>query len=317
MKITDLALVFIMICLPFLIVNEIQLDRLAYISYRNIEIDHIIDTAVEDGVALMLDVDQQGISINQERALDTFLQTLYLNFGLINDNLSKQRIMSYIPVVAIIDYDGLLLYSYTSYTNNSNEKRIEPIWYPKIYYTYNDNARTYYFTLDDYVKVFDMENQTLIEGRRKDLEAKFNDGIIADDQRFDDIRRRAIIQTIEESVGFHINEHNLYASLFGIEYEFMLPVIEKDDWNNTIDDISMLVFIQGLPIGDHGEFYNGYAIGGARIVKDEKYFLQIGDNCIGYYHRSNCIELIDRKLMLDSQKNCALKGYYPCRLCQP
>lgn len=317
MKITDYALLFIMICLPFLIMNEIQLDRLAYTLYRNIELDRVIDTAVEDGVSLLLDIDEQGITINKEKAVDTFLQTLFLNFGLLNDSLSKQMIMNYIPVIAIIDYDGLLLYSYTQYTNNSNEKRIESIWYPKTYYTYLYQDRIYYFTLDDYVKIYDLSNQTLIEGRQKDLKVSFVDSIIGDDLRFDAVRRRTIVQTIEDTVGYHINEHNRYASSFGIEYEFMLPVIEKDDWENTIDDISILVFIQGVPIGNTGEVYNGYALGGARILKREKYFLQIGDNGIGYYHRSTCTELSDLEFMLDDQKACALEGYYPCRICQP
>ena len=74
---------------------------------------------------------------------------------------------------------------------------------------------------------------------------------------FHELRRNVIINTIREVLQEEINSHTTYAALMGSSYDFTLPEISNDDWTNSINDISILSFIQGLPIGMN-KYYNNY-----------------------------------------------------------
>lgn len=80
------------------------------------------------------------------------------------------------------------------------------------------------------------------------------------------LRRENIINLITSVIREEFNEHNYYADTMGITYNFNIPDIGRDQWNNTIDDISVLAFFQGMPIGTD-MYYNNYSLGGSRIVK--------------------------------------------------
>ena len=97
--------------------------------------------------------------------------------------------------------------------------------------------------------------------------------VIGDASLFHKTRRDTIIDTITKTLQFEFNEHNAYAKALGVTYNFVLPSISRDQWNNTIDDMSVLSFIQGLPIGTD-LFYNNYSLGGARIVKSHNIFCE-------------------------------------------
>ena len=83
---------------------------------------------------------------------------------------------------------------------------------------------------------------------------------------FNQLRRETIINLITSVLKQEFNEHNSYADYMGITYNFNIPDIGRDQWNNTIDDISVLAFFQGMPMGSE-TYYNNYSLGGARIVK--------------------------------------------------
>jgi len=79
-------------------------------------------------------------------------------------------------------------------------------------------------------------------------------------------RRNCIINLLQEVLTQEFNEHNTYADVLGLTYNFSIPDIGRDQWNNTIDDISVLSFIQGIPVG-YDEYYNNFSLGGTSIVK--------------------------------------------------
>ena len=72
----------------------------------------------------------------------------------------------------------------------------------------------------------------------------------------------------------------------GVSYTFKLPLIPKEDWVNTID-IGIMAFIQGIPIGD--QFYNNYAFGGGRLIKNPVIYGAIDPQTgLKYYYRDSC-----------------------------
>lgn len=121
---------------------------------------------------------------------------------------------------------------------------------------------------------------------------EFNDRgeIIEDASEFHKLRRDTIVNLITSVMTEEFNEHNMYADLLGVTYNFTVPNIARDRWYNTIDDISVLAFMQGMPMG--GEiYYNNYSLGGARIVKANMLYAEtVADGLAEHkvYHKYYC-----------------------------
>ncbi len=103
---------------------------------------------------------------------------------------------------------------------------------------------------------------------------------------FHKLRRETIINLITAVMREEFNEHNDYAKNMGITYNFNVPDIARDQWNNTIDDISVLAFMQGMPMGAD-TYYNNYSLGGTRIVR-ANYLYAETVNGYKIYHKHYC-----------------------------
>lgn len=140
-------------------------------------------------------------------------------------------------------------------------------------------------------------------------------------------RREVIIKLVQDVLTQEINEHQTFARTKGSTYNFELPEIADADWTNSINDISVMSFIQGMPIGINS-YYNNYALGGSRIVETD--YIYTTDDM--YYHDSQC-DYIQKFLEQPKTDNsiedkqvdnifvnrveAANAGYYPCLLCHP
>ena len=90
-----------------------------------------------------------------------------------------------------------------------------------------------------------------------------------------------------------------------IGYEFALPELNEEDWDKIENNISILTFLQGVPIG--GKIYNNYC-----VVSNDTNKETVGNNSIyiidsnGEYHKPGC------KKLIESLKNgtVTIKGAY-------
>lgn len=117
--------------------------------------------------------------------------------------------------------------------------------------------------------------------------------------KFHENRRKVIIQIISDTLKEQMNIQNHYADLVGCTYDFGLPEISEDDWINSIDDISIMSFVQGIPVGTaDSTYYNSYALGGSRIVERDYYYGAAYTNERGVttnlYHKKNCLLIKDK-----------------------
>ncbi len=205
MKITDLALVFIGIILPIIIVVYINVSFTIKAQEQEMYYQNIIDIAAQDAANQMKEVENddanvdygysgienQKVSVNAQIAVDTFLNSLYNNFGIKGNESAQKYLQLFIPAIAIIDYDGVQISSIESSkdktdvdvqtgkinTANLDWSVTKHVLKPKRYYTYtysiiktggasgieykmvdgisNDpNAVSYHeieFTMDDYL----------------------------------------------------------------------------------------------------------------------------------------------------------------------
>ena len=72
---------------------------------------------------------------------------------------------------------------------------------------------------------------------------------------FNQHRLAVIRHTIEKNLANAIANYNTFS---GATNDFQMPELKEDEWDNIINNISMISFLQGLNIG--GKVYNGYTI---------------------------------------------------------
>ncbi|MFU0827492.1 MAG: Sensor histidine kinase [Lachnoclostridium sp.] len=317
MKLTDLAILFFAIELIVITILDVRTNNLVAVSNRTMEYNKQLDSAVEDGIANLVEVDsRRKLILNKDVAINQFYQSLFANFGVLGNSQAENKLKAYIPVILITDMDGFYIY-YNHIYNSDGEKRISQKWTEKIPYAYEDGSLIYKFTLGTFVTLYNKTTNETYEGEYKDLAPQFPESILSDDEVYDSIRRNAIIDAIEKNMNYYINLHNRIAFWYGITYQFWLPQIDKTDWYRTIDDISMLVIFQGYPYTPNSkDTYNRYALGGARLTKSRVYNITEKKE-IKYYHKADCPYGNPDGMTYYTKEECALEGAYPCPECSP
>jgi hypothetical protein len=321
MKITNLAILFICIFVPFYLVMDFRTGDQKTAQALSDQYSASLHTAVQDASQMLnmnvLQEYEAGYQsrkfffANKERALDTFFRTLYLNFDVVNDPVRQGALAGYIPAVAVIDYDGYDLYAVDEYRNANGERVFKHMWRPKKPYSYSDNrGNSINFTLDSYVYAYDFYAKAWVEGFREDLEGTTNIPLLENAANFEAMRKSVIVKSIQQDLAYYINKHNEYATRYGVHYTFRLPQISQEEWVNSIDDIGIMAFIQGIPIGD--QFYNNYALGGGRLVKKTEIKGAVDPSTgIKYYYPSTCSYGYREDETFSSERDAAAAGYYP------
>ena len=97
-------------------------------------------------------------------------------------------------------------------------------------------------------------------------------------------KKDIIINTIEKN----LSQATEQAKEMNPNYEYRLPQLSYDEWEQALSNISIIAFMQGMPIGL--KYYNNYAIATSTLNKefvdpDELYFAGTGDQ---YYHQRQC-----------------------------
>lgn len=129
------------------------------------------------------------------------------------------------------------------------------------------------------------------DGANQDYKYDDEGKVLLNASNFHTLRRETIINLITSVLKQEFNEHNYYTDMMGVTYNFNLPDIGREQWNNTIDDISVLSFFQGMPVGVD-MYYNNYSLGGSRIVQANYYYgetvLDDSGNEHNVYHKHYC-----------------------------
>lgn len=358
MKTTDLAMLFVAILLPIVVVVYVDISFMQKKEEQTLYYTNIINSAINDATYAMknvegeeLDVDygysgkaEKKVTVNARVAVEYFYESLYDNFEITGDSTSEEYIKSHIPALAIVDYNGVYIYSIDNYIDKaSNEEYTNYVLKPKRYFTYAyriksdgqveevDNVELYpdakvvIFTMDDYIGVigddavitwFYMEdnnnNQPLYNGNEGEI-----DKVI---QHLKIKRSQVISQIVSEEMSYAVSNHNLYSD---VDYEFTFPTIALSQWDEMINNVGIIAFIQGINIGNVKLDYVAHGISGLKVT--DRYYVTIKTedvSALDYYHNTK-----ECNIYLKSNKNftgyymnkvdAATNGYYPCPVCNP
>lgn len=146
MKLTDFALIFIAIFLPIVVIVYVNTSFVVKSEKQEMYYKNIINSAVTDAVSAMKHIENENqdidygysgetdkkVSINSNVAISTFYTSLANNFNIANNKESLERLKMYVPVVAVLDYDGIYIHS----AEEKEDGSIQFVTKPKVYYTY-------------------------------------------------------------------------------------------------------------------------------------------------------------------------------------
>ena len=144
MKLTDFSLIFLAIFLPVVIIAYVNTSFVVESEKNEMYYKTIINSATKDAAQAMKEVEStdidygdsgivdKKISINADEAIRAFYNSLANNFGIAGNKSALNRLKMYIPVVAVIDYDGVYIHSLEETTDGSLIYTTKP----KIRYTY-------------------------------------------------------------------------------------------------------------------------------------------------------------------------------------
>jgi len=320
MKITKLAIIFVLIAFPFTWLNRLHATEQSYNMRTEMAYNSMLDTAVDDAAyALQSKLKQseaftgydsdKRYSLEGQLAVSTFFNTIFMNLNAVEDHTVQETIKHYIPAVGVIGYDGFSLFTEEEY-EASGQSYYKYIMRPIKPYTHvDDKGNVIHFTLDDYVIVYCSSTAQWSRGYRQELKDRVDVPLLTDEQLFDAVRRQTIIARIQDELAHAINQNNEKVRRNGISYTFTLPTIPDEEWQNSINDVGVIAFIQGLPMGSG--VYNNYALGGSRILRASLYY-GVTQNGIKYVYASKCSP-VDPEKVFSSPKEAAEEGYIPRR----
>ncbi|CAI6054610.1 hypothetical protein PAECIP112173_01531 [Paenibacillus sp. JJ-100] len=320
MKITELSIVFVLIFFPFFYILTIHSDDAQKANEMAYRYKTALQTAVIDAGAVMHQNEKQYaeagydsakfVKADKELALSTFTQTMALNMGIQDDQTAIQHMFDYIPAIVILDYDGYYIFAKETELTGKIENSYKHVWSPKKPYTYSDSdGNSINFTLDGYVHAFDAGAGRWIEGFQHELAATSTISLFQDSTIFEQVRRSRIVTGVQNELADVINNHNEFARKNGVSYLFTMPLISQEDWYNSINDIGIMAFVQGIAVGD--QKVNNYAIGGGRLVKKTAVVGGVDPvTNIKYHYPATCNPGFRADEVFTHPRQAAAKGYF-------
>ncbi len=149
MKITDFALVFIAIILPFMLVLYINVTFTIKAEEMEMYYQNVIEAALDDAAYEMKQVESQDkaidfgysdknnkkINVNAQVGVDSFFDSLYRTLEVKGNEAAEQYLNIFVPAVAVVEYDGVRI-SKNENVMDGGFSATKRVLKPKRYFTY-------------------------------------------------------------------------------------------------------------------------------------------------------------------------------------
>ena len=226
MKLTDFALIFVAVFLPVVVIVFINTSFVVKSEKQEMYYKNLMNSAITDAVSSMKHIENEDeeidygysgivdkkVSINANTAITTFYNSIANNFNVTNNQQSLERLKMYIPVIAILDYDGIYIHS----AEQDESGHINFVTKPKVYYTY-----TYVLTEETNQLTGETTYEIVELNRIEDVNSYINENI--NDKKVLDNYIYEINFTMDDYVHLNIykiakDEENNNKKLIKIEY---------------------------------------------------------------------------------------------------
>lgn len=269
MKHTSLTLVGVLILLVLETIVSCKVEALQEVTRLQVFYNNALDNACADALYEVVDMDSVDVRrIDYAEVTNNFYDYLALNLGLFLHSDKAERIARYTPVIMYILQDG---YYYVCQNREVDNKiQGKSSLYISDFIPFQSDVENYriFYTIEDRLVIQNRETNARYEGTYEDLKEAFHDVLPHSYKEFDTVRRMVINRQIEATMNACIKSHNMIAKRCGIQYRFSLPVVEREEWYNSVNDITMLTIFQAYPYGTKSlGTYNRVALSGARIKK--------------------------------------------------
>lgn len=255
---------------------------------------------------------------NNSNAPVTIERELLLEHLLFSDETSGDySYLTYNGQKIYYDNERNEYFTYQNYTkqyitsSKSNEKlitylrdRTASVLYSTSAFEYYYNAKIFSEEVAELTKTISQKNA--IDANGKELEFgvdtgtekifvanKDNDPLMSD-SIFNENRMQVIKKSLESNLVAAIANYNIYSSN---SYEFSLPILQETDWEKITNNVSVISFLQGLPIGY--KYYNNYCVltnnsNEETVKKENIYIITRNDTTkTREYHLAGCKHLLD------------------------
>ncbi|MGE7983789.1 hypothetical protein [Solibacillus sp. NPDC093137] len=320
MKITDYIIVFLIVALPAFFFIQMKAEKTTDFVEMNHHNEWSLTVSAHDAINVLstnvvpkLEAGYHSYKISPsdpQLAYETFIHSLAANYQ-VQDGVSVNVLERYVPVFAVLDYDGLLLNVYKEYKDADGNVINERTWLPKIPFSYTDSeGNIINFTIDDTVEIYDSTLKEWYDGKRGELAAdeEITIPLLKDEDTFEKERTQMIVNTLQENIAYYVNKHNVYTKSLDVTYTFTMPLIEKEDWYNTVDNIGVFAFFQGYQYMLNDQQYNEFAFVGTRLDRKDRIMAGIVDGHKRFWYES-CNFPYQATELYSSKKDAAKNGY--------
>lgn len=150
MKITDFALIFIAIIIPFMLVLYIDITFTIKAEEMEMYYQTVIEAALDDAAYEMKQVESQDkqidygysdsnykkINVNAKVGVDSFFESMYTTLGISGNETAESYFNLFVPAVAVVEYDGVRISKNETVTADDGTSSVQRVLKPKRYFTY-------------------------------------------------------------------------------------------------------------------------------------------------------------------------------------
>ncbi len=279
MKLTNIVVIFLLISLPLMLMQDVKINKLESDNYNRLYIKTILENSADDAVSVMKSTGyiydgEKGLifDIDKERVFNQFIKSLNKNLNFTHSKRTE-FFNAYIPLMLILDDEGYYI-NYVSEIKTSNGVYIKRLTTPLKRYTYEHNGNFYFLSLSGKITMlYRNKNGDLIEfsGTRDDILKNKNLGVdVSFLYKFD--YQKTLKEILNRNIKVYINTYNTAMKKYG-------KVIDIDFFNNynRIDDKlnspTFIAFFMG---------YDKYNSKAANHIVKTRFNIELKDNYVGF-----------------------------------
>lgn len=243
-------------------------------------------------------IDYRNVNLNLDAALDRFYKTLFINLNIENSYAAQQSIKYRIPIKIAVGYEGI----YVNYFRNdgSGER-----WSDIHKFSDVQGDLVIHFTLGEDVTVTNSVTKEEFSGKRKDLQSKYPNSCLKDEETFNSVKSQVINSLIQSELEYYTKYSNEIAMQNGWEMNFNVPY-----WGNrSVKNIAFIAFYQGESFIGERELHESYGYATSELIDRKDIYGYTLDNKKFYSDKklSNVKDLT----YFESKYEAAINGYEP------